>query len=430
MERKGRLRSNILTALSGITCMTLTSACTASLCEDSVMTETLLTFSSGVQKTKAGLPDEDKLSDINIMIFDGYGHLEKHIYLNGGETSCNVSLLKGARYSIAACANFGYKVKADHVDNTYGLKFHLAYPDEYREGMPMYACCKDILITDQTQIEIELIRLMARISLRVDRSLLSDDVRMDVIGVRIGNCPKSTTIFCPNKVEDEDGCFRVGFSHDDLECTPLNRRNGLGLSEELSLYMLENMQGRFGEEELADDGDKTFSETDPRRNVCSYIELEIEYTSSQMHSRDSPLIYRFYLGEDRNSLDIERNCHYRITIRPEDDGLKGDGWRVDKSGLTFSGTPSLLQYPSDYIVGNIGERIHIGCILTPSYAPFNIGTEYLEADKAEGIYEYETDEDGHGVTLTLTGAGRGLIYMEAGEPINDCALFIIEVNRP
>ena len=68
--------------------------------------------------------------------------------------------------------------------------------------------------------------------------------------------------------------------------------------------------------------------------------------------------------------------------------------------------------------------------MTPSSAPFDIGIEYLEADKSEGIYDYEIDTDGHGVTLTLTGPGRGLIYMEAGSPINEAALFMIEVNLP
>jgi hypothetical protein len=54
----------------------------------------------------------------------------------------------------------------------------------------------------------------------------------------------------------------------------------------------------------------------------------------------------------------------------------------------------------------------------------------MEDDKAKGIYDYILDEDRHGAVLTLTGPGRGLIYMEAGEPVNDAALFIIEVNQP
>ena len=98
--------------------------------------------------------------------------------------------------------------------------------------------------------------------------------------------------------------------------------------------------------------------------------------------------------------------------------------------MKYTGETSLEKYPSDYIRGNIGEKIHLGCILTPSSAPFDIGLEYLEDDKAEGIYDYVIDQDGHGVTLTLTGPGRGLIYMEAGDPINEAALFIVEVNLP
>ena len=54
----------------------------------------------------------------------------------------------------------------------------------------------------------------------------------------------------------------------------------------------------------------------------------------------------------------------------------------------------------------------------------------MEEDKSEGIYDYEIDPDGHGVTLTFTGPGRGMIYMKAGSPINQSALFVIEVNLP
>ena len=101
---------------------------------------------------------------------------------------------------------------------------------------------------------------------------------------------------------------------------------------------------------------------------------------------------------------------------------------MDKSGIRYTGKPKLVQYPGDYIRGDIGDIIHIGCMLTPSYAPFDVGIEYLEEDRTAGIYDYEIDPDGHGVTLTLKKPGRGLIYMEAGEPINDAALFLIEVN--
>ena len=202
-----------------------------------------------------------------------------------------------------------------------------------------------------------------------------------------------------------------------------------GRSGEVSLYMLENMQGEFGTH-LDNDHEKVFDENDHRRNICSYIEMEMEYLSSSQYSKDRNLIYRFYLGDGLNNLDIERNCHYRITVSPEDDGLKGDGWRVDKSGLDYLGPVSFKAYPSSYINCDIGDTIHIWCEFTPPGADFDVGIEYMEEDKAEGIYDYVVDEDGHGAVLHITGPGTGLIYMEAGDPINDAALFIIEVNKP
>ena len=83
-----------------------------------------------------------------------------------------------------------------------------------------------------------------------------------------------------------------------------------------------------------------------------------------------------------------------------------------------------------YIRGDIGDKVHIWCEFTPEDTPFDIGLEYMEDDRKTGIYDYEIDPDGHGAVLTLTGPGRGLIYMEAGEPVNDGVLYIIEVNLP
>ena len=56
--------------------------------------------------------------------------------------------------------------------------------------------------------------------------------------------------------------------------------------------------------------------------------------------------------------------------------------------------------------------------------------EYMENDKKSGIYDYVLDNDGHGAVLTLTGPGSGLIYMSAGPPVNESALWFIEVNLP
>ena len=76
------------------------------------------------------------------------------------------------------------------------------------------------------------------------------------------------------------------------------------------------------------------------------------------------------------------------------------------------------------------RRFCIWCEFTPEDTPFDVGEEYMKDDKANGIYDYEIDPDGHGATLTLTGPGRGLIYMSAGKPVDESALYVIEVNLP
>lgn len=378
--------------------------------------------------TKAIDPDEDLISDVSIMFFDETGNAEECLWIPEAGESATVTLVKGKRYSLRACANFGYQVYADRISELDELRYHMAYPDEYRTGIPMYAEEDVLILTEDSQIDLDFRKLMSKISVRIDRSRLSKDVEMNVRSIKIGNCPKSIKVFSESRVTGHDQCFTTGFSRNDYQTDALNTHIHDGKSGSVALYMLENMQGEFPER-IDEDSEKVFDRNDIRSELCSYLELELDYLSSRYFS-SSPLIYRLYLGEDRNSLDIERNCHYRITVCPEDDGLSDDGWRVDKSGLEETGDTYFKAYPADYIRGDIGDKIHIWCEFSPSYVPFDIGMEYLEEDKANGIYDYETDPDGHGATLTLKGPGRGLIYMEAGEPVNEAALFIIEVNLP
>ena len=420
-RERGILRSLLITALIAVGCARI-----GTPEEKEVMCR--ISVEDIGYAVKAMDPDENMISDVSIMIFDERGEAEECLWLPNGETSTEIPLVLGKTYSFRACANFGYRTFADHISELDETVFYMAYPDEYSKGMPMYACADGIRIGDDASVSLKMKRLMAKISLRMDRRKLSDGVEMNVVGVRIGNCPKSVKVFGTNAVSNHDQCFGIGFSRNDAQTAVLNTLTKDDLSGTVSLYMLENMQGDMPESP-ASDSEKVFDEQDHRRNVCSYIEMDIEYLSYEKYS-ESPLVYRFYLGDSRTNLDVERNCHYRITVCPEDDGLNGDGWRVDKSGLTDLGPTYFKSYPTPYIRGKIGDKIHIGCIFSPANTPFDVGEDYMKDDQKTGIYDYEIDPDGHGAVLTLTGPGRGWIYMEAGEPINDGALFMIEVDLP
>lgn len=428
MGRKRRIWSTVLTCLAVICCESTT---------DEISVPVKIRCCTEALISKAGEPDENLVTDISILVFDENGILEDRVYfqpLGSRRNSPNTyetSLIDGKKYGVYACVNFGYPVKAASVEELTSLRYHLAYPDEFREGIPMAGRIQEIIISQEdNEITIPLQRLMSKISLRIDRGGLSDDVDMRIVSLRIGNCPKCSHVFMPNKVSSHDECFNVGFIRNEIECMSLNNNISNGLSGTVSLYMFENLQGEFSEHEISDDQDKTFSRNDPRQEVCSYIEIGIDYVSSKLYSADKPLLYRFYLGEDRNSLDIERNCHYRITIIPEDDGLSEDSWRIDKSGLELMSSNTLFEMtPSGYIQGNVGEQLHIRCTCFPPATPFDIGMKELEYDRERGIYDYNIDSDGKGVTLTLKNPGTGIVYMTAGEPVNETGILIVEVNN-
>ncbi len=393
------------------------------------MEEVTIKFSGMSLMSKTYLPNEEAINDISLMIFDENGTAEECFWLENGDAECSARLIVGKKYIFCACANLGHQVYADDIGELEDVRLHMAYPDDYRDGIPMYARQEMTVGEEGGEVTVMLERLMAKISIRLDRRKLSNDVEMYVRSVRIGNCPRTAKVFNINKVTDEDDCFPAGFSLYGEEAADLNRSSESGMSRTVSLYMLENMQGRL-DFPTDKDSDKIFDEDDHRSKVCSYIELELDYMSDDYLSLGKGLVYRFYLGEDRNGLNVERNCHYHITVAPEDDGLNDDGWRVDKSALVYCGPTAITGYPDGYIVGDIGDRIHIWCELQPEDAPFDVGLDDMEFDRANGVYDYEIDEEGHGATLTLTGPGTGLIYMEAGPPINDGVLFYIEVNLP
>ena len=421
MGRQGRIFCIVLSALLATGC-----AWTDMPEEKKVLCR--IAVNDGDYASKAMDPDEERISDVSIMIFDERGDAEECLWLQNGQTTTEVSLVVGKRYSFRACANFGYRTYADHIDELDETIYYMAYPDEYSQGMPMYAEIDNIRIGEDASVELKLQRLMAKISLRMDRRRLSEGVEMNVLGVRIGNCPKSVKVFGKNTVSSHDQCFGMGFSRDDVQTVVLNTIRQDDISGTVTLYMLENMQGDI-EGPIDSDAEKVFGEQDHRRDICSYIEMDIEYLSHEKYS-ERPLVYRFYLGDSRTNLDVERNCHYMITVCPEDDGLKGDGWRVDKSGISDLGPTYIKPYPSQYVRGKIGDKVHIGCKVSPQNTPFDVGEDYMKDDNKTGIYDYEIDPDGHGAVLTLTGPGRGWIYMEAGAPVDRGVLFVIEVDLP
>lgn len=368
---------------------------------------------------------EDRINDLNLMIFEND---EVHLTIwneNHSDGTFEVPLRRGQKYSIYAYANLGRKIDVLSLKDLKDEFIEVTDPAMSVKGIPMISEGHEIVAKEGMKTDLELIRLAAKVSIRMDRSRLDDDVTMKVVRASIGNSPGFLSLSGINRIGSRFDRMEKGHTLNADECGILNTAGKGGLSGEVHLYTLENMQGEFPVL-ISEDEEKVFEDGDPLAETSTFVELEIEYSSGELTSHDSNLIYRFYLGDGLDNLDVERNCHYSITVCPEGDGLSGGGWRTDKSGIGPS-TPYFNMYPAESVQGHVGDTVRIWCDYYPKTAPFDPGYEELDFDRGRGIYDYTVDMQKREVRLILRKPGTGIVFMSAGEPVNASGMTIIEV---
>ena len=146
----------------------------------------------GIPLTRATDPDEQLISDYNLLIFNAFGVLEEKVYIprrkmvfSGGKLVHETTLLLDVPYSIYAVANLGYELPCRTLEEVRSYRYHLAYPDEYSRGIPMAGKLEEEAIGHSGTLTLPLERLMARVNLSIDRSAL--DVtprRLDQLDLR------------------------------------------------------------------------------------------------------------------------------------------------------------------------------------------------------------------------------------------------------
>ena len=368
---------------------------------------------SGMIPTRSSDPsDEDLISDLNIFIFNHKGGLEERRFLSGrlleregSDIIFSASLLLNEKYSVYACANIGYALSAGSEAELRSLRYHLAYPDEYSKGIPMTGCLRNIIPASSDRI-IELERMMSRLSIVFDRSSLEEGTDIWVKRILIGNCPRSALLFGESFAEGAEDMFLTGFSKEGAAADPLNRETAGGKSREIRLYLLENLH----EEE---------------NRLSSYVEIELEYSSKTLHNKPGEYLkYRFKLGE------IRRNYSYTFVIAPAGNGLSGDSWRIDKEALEVKESAKIFDlHPAAYNVCTVSDTFHLWCDVFPEEASVKIELlAYDDDERVAALYDYEIDENGHGLRLMPHKDGTALIYFKAGPPVSKDTLAMVVFN--
>jgi len=123
---------------------------------------------------------------------------------------------------------------------------------------------------------------------------------------------------------------------------------------------------------------------------------------------------------------IDRNVSYVVDMTLTREGSDDPDVPLPPSVVDTEGWIEL--HPGTFLTGHDGEDLHIWCDLYPPGTPLDICVEDLEYDRERGIYDYELDDDGLGVTLHLLKGGTGMFTIDAGPPVNTGYLIIIVVN--
>lgn len=367
-----------------------------------------------VLDTKAGTIDEDIIWDINVFVLGYEGILEQHRFIRytdgrKGGTDIDVSLLADREYTIYAFANAGYDIGNLSESQLEEFRLHLQRPDMAATGIPMSGKTARITAGHGGDINLNLKRLVSKVTVRLDRSLLDSGVDFHIAGVKVGNSPRWVQAFFPSAIQSDDDIFPSGYYSRGDDVT--------------DVYLLENLQGIL----------------DP--DLCSYIELEIDYASDSFYTDGkSGLIYRFYLREG-NSYMVQRNCHYTVTVCPEKDGLLcEDSWRVDKSRLIPVGGDAFLRivpegsiidgtYYDHYYEIERGGSLHLGLSYAPKNMEVKLRADLVEDELEDDRAEYRMDDDGKGFTVRSVG-GSGLSMMEivTGDPLNNSETIAVYIN--
>jgi len=417
-------RRLIIELLDIVCCIAIFSSCAA-------LEETDLSVSiyldSGEYALKSGIdPDENLISDANVFIYDSNSFLVEHIwaqFTGGGERMVVLEALTGVEYSLYVLCNTGYRVPEMTEAQLLDFKYYLSSPDAYSKGLPMAGVRKGIVPGKTKSVSIELERLMSKISLRIDRSKLNEGVDFFIQSARIGNCPRCVNPFAPSVISGHEETFATGLCKSDDNCYDLNSNNGKGVSDEISLFVFENPANVLDEE------------------TCPYIELQADYMSDKWYTDGKKfLVYRFYIRE-KDSYRLDRNCHYRVTVTPHEDGLLcEDSWRVDKSGLLSREEEYWMAispegswedgtfYPYYYQMAT-NSSMHFKISTSPARMEVRLREDLVEDEYADGRAEYIMDGDGKGFTVkSLNKNCLSMMELVPGEPLGEGAAEIIVIE--
>lgn len=298
--------------------MIIISSCTADNERGLVSTSLTIVPESYISRSGTGI--ETVIKDLNLFILDSRNNIVQRHYVarhNISDNKCNLSLklLKNVRYEFFVCANIGFEMTAiKSVKDLQEFKYHLAYAGEYDKSIPMSCNFSYNSGSDDSSMEIKLKRMVAKISVSIDRSNLPQNIKVIIKSIAVRQTPKHIYAFKENSGLYKQEVFEQGYFKNIRNSGGLNNFNQEGISKEVFLYVPENIKANYG--------DGAGLQPDP---VSSFVEIRISYIKNKEKSEE--ILHRFFIGE---KLSVERNSHYHFTAILKSFPDYTPDWKMEK----------------------------------------------------------------------------------------------------
>lgn len=331
------------------------------------------------------LTGEDEITAVQLFVTDADGDIVDDVF-SGGGFPVSFKGRVGETYRLYAFANHpseitGLSSEADIL----GWEYSANLSEHFPCGLPM-AGVKEWTVTGRdAEVSIELTRLVAKLLLTLDKSLMSLHGNFTADSVRLRNCPSRIRPFAEGQKISDAADAGDGDVAGEEDLAVFNSGGSV------CFYVLENMQGDL----LPGNGDpwaKTPENLSSKADLCTYLEVEGSYSSPGYSGRDS---YRMYLGSDNSSnFDLRRNSLYRLTFIPSEDNMRKEGnWKITASDWTDTRS---MYFTSSLLIVMPGKEMS----LELKFSPADFG--YVLSDS--GLSDVGLSYSAIGNTVTLSCA--------------------------
>lgn len=294
-----------------------------------------LTVADGVTVKSSHAMGESEVGNLTVALYEN-GRLSREYYFDATDGIQLTNLPQSRYYTVYALANVAHISFPAHETDIASLR--VAWSSVGSAGWPM-ACSGSLEARNGAVLSLHLVRLVARVDLRVDAAALSL-YRFTAQTVQLVAGAKDCRPFLERSVP-----ITGSVQPDAASATDVAVMNNGGTT---SYYLFESCFGNL----LPNNQDAWYkvpsqlpSGVDP-----PYVEISGSLTCNDNSGTSRSVTYRFYLGQDATrNFDVIRNTVTTVTLVLHDDNVEKGSWKVEagpyneKASLAF--TPAALELP-------------------------------------------------------------------------------------